>query len=232
MASELSRYFGTPRDKIVVVPNGVERQTLTDCSPATRVELRARYAPNGERLLFYVGRLVYEKGIPLLLETMPAILEEFPNTRLLVAGRNPDRLEELARDLGIADSVTFLGFITDAQRDCLYQTVDAAICPSLYEPFGIVALEAMAMGCNVIASSVGGLGEVVHHLENGLTIYPNDPGSIVWAVRCLFADPEAAAARRDLASYEVAHQYSWHKIAGETAGIYTGIVAERMVTDW
>lgn len=232
MATELNRFFGTPLDKIVVVHNGVERHALADCTPATRLDLRARYAPNGERLLLYVGRLVYEKGIPLLLETMPAILDEFPNTRLLVAGRNPDRLEKQARDLGIADSVTFLGYITDDQRDCLYQTVDAAICPSLYEPFGIVALEAMAMGCNVIASSVGGLGEVIHHLENGLTIYPNDPDSIVWAVRRLFTDPEAAAARRDMASYEVANQYSWRKIAAETAKVYTSIVAERMLTDW
>jgi glycogen synthase len=232
MAGELNRYFGTPPNKIAVVANGIERHTLTDCSAATRAELRARYAPNGERLLFFVGRLVYEKGIPLLLDTIPAILKEFPATRLLVAGRNPDELEVQAHNLGIDDAVTFLGYVSDAQRDCLYQTVDAAIFPSLYEPFGIVALEAMAMDCNVIASSVGGLGEVVHHLENGLTIYPNDPNSIVWAVRRLFSDQEGAAERRALALDQVNNQYNWRKIAAETADVYTGIVAERLVTNW
>lgn len=232
MATELNGYFGTPLNKIIVVPNGIERQALTGCLPATRAELRACYAPNGERLLFFVGRLVYEKGIPLLLETMPAILKEFPNTRLLVAGRNPEDLEKKARLLGIEDAVTFLGYVTDAQRDCLYQTVDAAIFPSLYEPFGIVALEAMAMDCNVIASSVGGLGEVVRYPENGLTIYPNDPNSIVWALHQVFTDPVGAAQRRASALRQVTNQYSWRKIAAETTDVYTGIVAERMVTDW
>src|SRR5699024_487361 len=130
--------------------------------------MRADYAPNGERLLFYVGRITYEKGLHVLLRAMPSILADHPNTRLLVAGKNSRHLQPLANELGIAQSVEFLDFISDAQRDAFYQVVDAAIFPSLYEPFGIVALEAMALDCNVIASNVGGLGEVVDHLVNGL----------------------------------------------------------------
>jgi 1,4-alpha-glucan branching enzyme len=163
---------------------------------------------------------------------MPAILHDTPNTRLLVAGKNSRHHYGLARELGVQHAVTFLDFISDQQRDRLYQIADAAIFPSLYEPFGIVALEAMALGCNVIASDVGGLGEVVKHLRNGLTIYPNDPASIAWAVRELFRDPAAAAQRRACALDEAQTRYNWQGIARQTAALFRRVVAERAVTAW
>ena len=104
--------------------------------------------------------------------------------------------------------------------------------PSLYEPFGIVALEAMAANCNVIASSVGGLGEVVRHLHNGLTVLPDNPMSIVWAVNQLFSDPEAAARRRVAAITEIRSVYNWTRVAQQTAALYELVVAERRNTDW
>lgn len=94
---------------------------------------------------------------------------------MLVAGKNGEKYWPLAYRLNVERSIDFLGFVSDEERDCLYSIVDVVIFPSLYEPFGIVALEAMAAGANVIASSVGGLAEVVHHKENGLTVLPNDP---------------------------------------------------------
>ena len=128
--------------------------------------------------------------------------------------------------------MSFLGFVSGDEPDCLYSIVDAAIFPSLYEPFGIVALEAMAAGANVIASSVGGLAEVVHHKENGLSVYPNDPMSIVWAVNQLFADPAAAAKRRFHAWVEVEEFYGWQHIAKRTAALYNNVVCERRITEW
>jgi glycosyltransferase involved in cell wall biosynthesis len=110
--------------------------------------------------------------------------------------------------------------------------VDAAIFPSLYEPFGIVALEAMAAGCNVIASSVGGLGEVVHHLHNGLTVMPDNPMSIVWAVNQVFADPAAAARRRAAALDEIRSVYNCKRVAQQTAALYELVVEERRTTEW
>ena len=134
--------------------------------------------------------------------------------------------------MGVEKSVDFLGFISDDERDCLYTIVDAAVFPSLYEPFGIVALEAMAAGANVVASSVGGLAEVVHHLENGLTTLPNDPMSIVWAVNKVFSDPAAAEARRRCATREVRETYSWRHISETTTALYRTVVNERRNVDW
>lgn len=232
MRGEVHYFFATPYDKIDVIANGLNENEKVDCSPAQLGALRHQYAPNGEKLLFFVGRVVHEKGLHVLLQAMPAILAAYPTTHLLVAGKNSNRMLPLAQELGVDHAIDFLGFISDDQRDCIYQIADAAIFPSLYEPFGIVALEAMVQDCNVIASNVGGLGEVVEHQKNGLTVYPNDPQSIAWAVDQLFTNPTAAKARRDYAQTTTLPQYQWRKIAAQTAQVYQSIVRARAEVPW
>ena len=232
MKQEIQNYFEAPADKISVVANGLNLEVIEECTPEQMNALRDLYAPNGERLLLFVGRIVHEKGLQVLLRAMPRILAEHPNTRLLVAGKNGASMWPLAFELGVEQSVIFLDYVTNAQRDCLYRVVDVAVFPSLYEPFGIVALEAMASKCNIIASSIGGIGEVVNHLHNGLTVYPNDPLSIAWAVAQVFADPAAAARRRQTAFNQIKTIYNWDNVARQTAALYEIVVAERRNTDW
>jgi glycogen(starch) synthase len=232
MVHELNEFFGTPSDKVIVVPNGFDLSPFALESLEKQEALRRLYAPNGEHLLLYVGRITHEKGVHVLIDAMPAILSEFPDTKLLIAGKNGRTLRPQAEALGVSDSVQFLGYISDERRDHLYQVVDAAVFPSLYEPFGIVALEAMGLGCNVIASHVGGLSEVVQHREDGLTIYPDDPGSIAWAVRELFRDPAAARRRRERAKQKVIEKYSWKNVAEQTARLFESVALERVVTSW
>lgn len=232
MQHELESYFGLPSSKVAVIPNGINAEKMARCPADQRALLRHRYAPNGERLLLFVGRIVHEKGVHVLIRAMPRILAEHPEARLLVAGKNGEKYWPLAYELGVERAITFLGYISDEERDCLYSIVDAAIFPSLYEPFGIVALEAMAAGSNVIASSVGGLAEVVRHKENGLTCYANDPMSIVWAVDKTLSDAAAAEARRKVALAEVKSLYGWPRIARQTAELYEKVMNERRSTDW
>ena len=232
MAQELQAFFQAPADKIVVIPNGVDVTPFRNHDGAALARLRRLHAPNGEPLLFFVGRMTHEKGIQNIIRAMPRILEKYPDAVLLAAGRNGERYLPLAQELGVADRVRFLGYVSDEERNALYRIVDAAIFPSLYEPFGIVALEAMAAGTNVIVSDVGGLGEVITHQENGLTVYPDDPESIAWAVDHLFQDPEAAARRRERASWQVETQYSWDRIAAATLAVYREVVAERQLVQW
>lgn len=232
MRGELRNSFGVPGEKIDVIPNGVDMSAMGKCSTVQKEEVRARYSPNGERLLFFVGRIVHEKGVQYLVRAMPRILAQHPNTRLLVAGKNSQKLYPLAYELGVEQQVEFLGFISDEMRDCLYAVVDAAVFPSLYEPFGIVALEAMANQCNVIASDTGGLADVVRHEETGLTVYPGDPLSLAWAVDRLFTDPEAAVKRRAAAYKQVVTDYRWDRIAEQTALVYGCVSADRKGTEW
>lgn len=232
MRGELQEYFATPADKIDIIPNGVNTSLGRDCTDMELTTLRWRYAPNGERLLFFVGRMVYEKGVQVLIRAMPRILAKYPNTKLLIAGKNGQKMWPLAYELNVEQSIEFLGFISDRDRDCIYQIVDAAIFPSLYEPFGIVALEAMACHCSVIASHVGGLREVVEHLRNGLTVYPNDPLSIAWAVDQLFSNPATARRWQAHAQEKTLPQFRWQQIAIQTANLYQRLMAERAQAKW
>jgi len=232
MRTELHRSFGIPIDKMTVIPNGVDTSAIGHCTQAEMDDLRGRLAPGGERLLLYVGRITPEKGAHVLVEAMPRILDKYPDVLLLVAGKNSQKLLPMAQELGIESSVRVLGYVTDEMRDCLYAISNAAIFPSLYEPFGIVALEAMASNCNVIVSETGGLAEVVEHGRTGLTAYPNDPGSIAWAVERLFADPQAAAERRTAALEEVNTRYRWDVIAANTVALYERVYHERKMTNW
>ncbi|MEM7127876.1 MAG: glycosyltransferase family 4 protein [Chloroflexota bacterium] len=232
MRQEIQSYFGVPSDKVDIIANGIDSRSQYKASPELIQRLRKKFSPNRERLLYFVGRITPEKGLHVLIQAMPQILEKYPDVRLLAGGKNSEKYLPLAHELGVAHAVNFLGYLTDEERDHLYQVVDCAIIPSLYEPFGIVALEAMALGCNIITTDVGGLGEVVNHTENGLTVYPNDAASIAWAVDQLFNDPDSARKRRRTALQEVKERYNWGVIAQETAYLYAEIIRERATVDW
>lgn len=232
MRQELQSYFGVPSDKISIIVNGIDFDMLHYCPPEKSEKLRQRYSPHNEKLLFFVGRITHEKGLQVLIQAAPKIIHKYPNVRILAAGKNSEKMASMAHEFGVGRSMDFLGYISDEQRDHLYQTVEAAIFPSLYEPFGIVALEAMALGCNVIASNVGGLGEVVQHEENGLTVYPGNPDSILWAVNQLFCHPQEAQRRRDLALQQTRLLYNWSKIAQQTAQLYQRVAQARQRVQW
>ena len=232
MAGEVGRYFDVPQDKVTLIPNGVDITPFQSCTDEQVRDLRVKYAPDGEKLLFFIGRITPEKGVQVLLRALPSLRQTHPNVRLLVAGKNSEQMQPLVDELGIGEAVELLGFIDSETRNCLYRTVDAAIFPSLYEPFGIVALEAMAANCNVIASDVGGLGEVVEHRRTGLTVLANDPQSIVWAVEQLFSDPVQAQAMRERGLQEVIRSYDWRAIAASTLETYRALVAQRQNVNW
>lgn len=234
MASEVQAFFHAPAEKIDVVPNGInphQNGRLPQTGPAG---CRTRYADLGRQIVFAVGRLVYEKGFHLLVAAAPQILSEFPNTQFVIAGRGPEslHLEQQAKRLGVADHVSLPGFISDEERDCLYQVAACAVFPSLYEPFGIVALEAMAAGCPVVVAEVGGLREVVRHGKTGVTVYPDDAHSVAWGVLRILRNPERAAARAAEARQVVDREFNWDTIAFQTMTVYQRVLQERQRIDW
>jgi len=234
MASEVQAFFHVPAAKIDVVPNGVRPYPNGRWSAAELATCRARYGATNGPLVFAIGRLVYEKGFHRLIEATPHILSEFPQARFVIAGQGPEgpNLKQQARALGVADCVRFPGFISDEERDCLYHTAACAVFPSLYEPFGIVALEAMAAGCPVVVTEVGGLREVVHHGKTGVTIYPDDAQSVAWGVAHVLRNPELAAARAEEARRMACHHFSWDAVASRTMAIYRRVLDERQRVTW
>jgi len=234
MAGEVRQYFQVPADKVDVIPNGVDPRLFSYLDGVDLSEFRARYAAPDERLVLFVGRIVEEKGAHILVRAAPRILAELPRTRFVIAGRGPelDNLRRLVEELGVQHAVNLVGFVDDATRDRLYVCADCAVFPSLYEPFGIVALEAMAARTPVVASDVGGLHEVVRHGETGITIYPGDPDSCAWGVLHTLQHPEWARMRAENAYRAILETYNWDTIAGQTLSVYERVVAERAQTDW
>jgi glycosyltransferase involved in cell wall biosynthesis len=223
MAQQIHDYFGTPLDKIDVVPNGIYVRPNPFASDEERLAFRRRFAEDDQPLAYYVGRIVYEKGLHILLDAWPRVLAALPSASLVIAGAGGylPSLVQRAQELGIAAQVTFAGFIPDGERDQLYHAADVAIFPSLYEPFGIVALEAMAAGCPVVVAATGGLAEVVIAHETGLSVQPNDPAALAWGILHTLQHPDWAHARAQNAYLVARDSFNWHTIARNTAAVYT-----------
>jgi glycosyltransferase involved in cell wall biosynthesis len=234
MADEIVAYFSCPRDKIDVIPNGVNTDHFDRLDGRGLSLFRNMYALPSEHIVFSVGRIVVEKGLHLLVSAMPSILAQHPAAKLVIAGKGPelDALRSQAWQLGVGEKVLLTGFITDQDRDRLFKIASCAVFPSIYEPFGIVALEAMAARCPVVVTSVGGLKDVVVHDETGVLAYPNSPDSLAWGIVYTLKNP-LKAQQRVAAAYEmVRSRYNWRQIARDTVGIYRQVVAERVVSDW
>jgi glycosyltransferase involved in cell wall biosynthesis len=234
MRDEISDYFQCPRDKIDVIPNGVETTHFDRLDGQDFFHFRNMYALPFEQIVFTVGRVVYEKGLHTLISAMPLVLAQQPSARLVVAGKGPEleSLRSRAWSLNVGEKVLFTGFISDEDRNCLFKVADCAVFPSLYEPFGIVALEAMAAKCPVVVSEVGGLKDVVRHAETGITVYPGNPESLAWGIVHTLQHGEWAAARVANAYRVVREEYNWEHIARLTANVYQRVIAERAVTVW
>lgn len=235
MAQEVREYFQTPPDKIDVIPNGVDTARFDRWEGVDLTPFRAMYALPEEKIVFYVGRVVYEKGIETLIRAIPLVLRECPEAKFVIAGTGPnlDSLRQLSWELGVGAKVLFTGRIPDEDRDRLFKVADCAVFPSLYEPFGIVALEAMAARCPVVVAEVGGLKEVVQHAETGITVYPGDPHSVCWGILHTLQHPEWTKQRVENAYRKVVEQYNWPRIARLTIGVYQRVVEERRrITNW
>jgi len=234
MADEVHRYFQCPTDKIDVIPNGVDTSRFDRWEGVDLTRFRGMYALPEERIVFFVGRLVEEKGAHLLVEAAPSILARFPQAKFVIAGTGPllERLRRRAWELGVGHKVLLTGFIPDEDRDRLYKVADVAVFPSLYEPFGIVALEAMAARCPVVVSEVGGLREVVRHAETGITIYPNNVESLTWGILHTLEHPEWTRMRVENAYRYVREEFNWDRIASRTVEVYERVAAERALTEW
>jgi len=234
MAHEVKSYFQTPADKVDIVANGVDASPFDALDGIDLKTFRKRWARPDEKIVFNIGRVVEEKGAHLIVEAAPRVLAQIPNARFIIAGTGwmHDDIQRRADELGIADKVKVAGFVSDADRDRLLKVADAAIYPSLYEPFGIVALEAMAAKCPVIVADAGGLGEVVTHDVDGVKVYPGNVESVAWGIVHTLSDPAAARKRAARAYRMVKKEYNWDYIAEKTIEVYRRIIAERKKVNW
>ncbi len=211
MTREIVNGFELPFEKISLVPNGVD-PTLWAPTEQTR----------REPLVVAWGRVQYEKGFQVLVRAMGDLRHRVPDVRCVIAGRG-SYLPELQSQIdieGLNDIVHVTGFITDAELRALLHRASCAVIPSLYEPFGIVALEAMAAEAPTIVAETGGLAEIVEGSGAGLTFEPGRPGQLADRIAEIMDDPERAAEMTRRGRDLLNDRYSWDAIAAATADVY------------
>jgi glycogen(starch) synthase len=219
MRAHVADIYGLEEARICVIPNGIDP---LDLQPVDDLDtLRRRFAAPDERLVLLVGRLVYEKGFQLAFEALPGLIERVGGVRFLVAGSGTHeaQLRAQASELGLDQHGTFLGWIGDDVLHSLYRIADLCVVPSIYEPFGLVALEAMASGCPCIVADTGGLREVVPHEEVGLRFRSRDPQSLADMVQRVLTDDQLRERLVAEASEHVL-RFDWADVASRTADVY------------
>jgi glycogen(starch) synthase len=221
MREQISDIFGVEEEKVAVIPNGIDPEDLYVPDEPELRRLRSEFAAPEENLVLLIGRLVYEKGFQLALEAMPALIKNVPGTRFLVAGSgtHEQELHRQAEELGLMDHGTFLGWIGDDVLHSLYRIADVCVVPSIYEPFGLVALEAMASGCPCIVADTGGLREVVPDGEVGLRFRSHDPVALAEVTERVLTDGELGK-RLIAEAHEHVRRFDWADVAERTAAVY------------
>ena len=228
MKNELQRLFGLPYEKINVIPNGINLSNFIGIE--RDYDFRRQYAMDNEKIILYVGRLVYEKGIQHLIAAMPKVLSNYHDAKLIIAGRGGmmDELRQEASNLGLNDKIYFTGYLDSNQVQKMYKCADVAVFPSTYEPFGIVALEAMLAGVPTVVSDVGGLDEIVTHGVDGMKAYAGNANSIADSITALLYDHQLATNVAKKAKQKVKEQFNWEKIAQDTHFTYEKAVCQTM----
>jgi glycogen synthase len=232
MIQHVKWVFGLPTDKLVMVPNGVNTDVYDDVKNNLK-DFRKDFALPEEKIILYVGRLVYEKGIHVLINAAPKILGKVDAKFIIVgSGYMKEQLLNIVRSMGLEHKVLFEGFLDEQTLLKLQKCADVSVVPSLFEPFGIVALEAMAAKSAIVVSDTGGLSEIVEHDVTGVKVYPNNPDSLAWGITKVLLDENYRNRIRENAYREVQEKYDWEKIATQTKRIYEGVLGEYSKSFW
>ncbi|HDN05391.1 MAG TPA: glycosyltransferase family 1 protein [Candidatus Bathyarchaeota archaeon] len=230
MKDELVK-LGFPKEKIQVCYNGVDPQKYNpETVKADDVKkIRDFYGlEDDDLMIFFIGRLVGVKGVDKLIMAMPYVLQKLPKAKLIIVGLGDlqDYLVNLVKTMKLQDCVKFrFEFIPEEERILHYAACDIAAFPSLYEPFGIVALEAMSMERPVVvgAAGVSGMREIVIPCGDeqcGFHVNPSNPADIAWGITSALENPEKGKWLGKNGRRRVLNEFTWEKIAKKTLTLY------------
>ncbi len=234
MEREVQKALEAPYNKIDLVFNGIRSAKKQRNPDFDYQAFRRRFALDEEKIVYYVGRIAHEKGIFVLLNAAPKVLHQTQGKTkiIIIGGGNTDHLKAQAWNLGIWDRCCFTGFMSDEDLDRFQTVADCAVFPSLYEPFGIVALESFAARVPVVVSNAGGLPEVVKHNETGIVTYANDADSLAWGILEVLKNDDHAQYLVNHAYLDLQNRFCWAKLAKQTEAIYQKVHQERLTIHW
>jgi glycogen(starch) synthase len=235
MQDDLVRH-GWSASKISVVWNGVDpnRYDPSKVKEEDKVRIRSAYGiPNGWNMILFVGRLTWVKGVRNILQAMPMVLKDFPNTKLVILGKGEEQRDivETAERLNIKNNIVYrFDFVPEDERILYYAAADMCIFPSLYEPFGIVSLEAMSMEKPLVVGARGVVGfreQVINSGldQNGVHVNGEDPADIAWGITEILREPEKGKNWGENGRKRVLDLFTWRKAAEETLKIYESVLS-------
>ncbi|MDX1620508.1 MAG: glycosyltransferase family 4 protein [Nitriliruptorales bacterium] len=226
MRREAEEIFLLPPEKVDVVPNGVAVRDFQ--LPEDEVtEYRSTLVGPRTKMVLFAGRLEYEKGVQTVLQALQQVRAEVGPTKFFVAGIGTysDELRRQARELKLTNHVRFTGFLEDHDLRLHYAAADVAVAPSIYEPFGLVAVEAMACGTPVVVGDTGGLREIVSG-GHGLAFTPQDDDHLAEVLTRVLTDEDLAARLVARGRARIQSRYDWGHVASQTISTYDRAVRE------
>lgn len=233
MISHVQWAFGLPRDKLIMVPNGVNYEAYSKYANEDLSQFRSKFALPEEKIVLFVGRLVYEKGVHVLVNAASKVRDKI-NAKFIIVGNGymKDQLSGLVKGMGLTNKVMFTGFVDDDTLRRLQLCANVSVVPSLFEPFGIVALEAMAAKSPVVVSDIGGLSEIVEHDVSGVKVYANNPDSLAWGITKVLTDDSYANWIKTNAYKRIHEKYDWNRIAQQTKAAYSNVLNDYSKSFW
>lgn len=217
---EVLSLFSPPREKVWAIPNGVDYFKFNGFTKKEKNECHDLFAQDWEKIVLFVGRMVHQKGIDKLVYAMPKILRENPDAKFIFCGGgNKAHYSSMAKGL-VGDKAYFPGYVSDDTLACLYQVAHTTVVPSVYEPFGIVALESLAAGTPPVVSNVGGLKDIVVHEWCGLHTYVDNTESVVNQTNRLLHGHDWRDWMGKNGKQRVINYYNWNTIAHWTEKVY------------
>jgi glycosyltransferase involved in cell wall biosynthesis len=253
MRLEVERNLRADWNRIDVVYNGI-RPNKKKVPPASDwVEFRRSFAADDEKIVYYVGRLTYEKGVNVLIEAAPRVIQGIqahraqdsavqtgadgattnsapngPGVKFVIIGQGHcASLKQRVAELNLWERFYFTGFMSDEDLDQFQTIANCAVFPSLYEPFGIVALESFSARVPVVVSDAGGLPEVVKHNQTGVVTWANNPESLAWGILQVLLQPDYSRKLVENAYADLEHRFDWGKLAQQTAAVYGRVLHEQ-----
>lgn len=230
MKEELIQQFTISGENIAVIANGINKEVYYESPDSVLAGLPLR---EDGRLIFSIGRMVKEKGFDTLIESVSILKERFPDVYFIIAGKGPmlEVYREKIKVMNLEEVIHFPGFINDQQRSALFEKCSFAVFPSYYEPFGIVALEAMIAGKPAIVSNTGGLKGIVQHGYSGLLMIPGDPASFIEQAAYLLENKDMAMTIGANGKKVAESLFSWNRIAEETKRVFEEALISQKLED-
>lgn len=217
-SEEVKHLYDLPHEKVNYIPNGVDLEKFDRHSHNLNYN---DYALDWEKIVLFVGRMYPQKGPGHLIEAMPEILDSYGEAKFVMVGSGATEYYKDIAKSKVGNKVHFPGYVSDQELLSLLKTAEMTVTPSVYEPFGIVPLEAAACSTMTVGSYVGGMKDTIVHEYTGLHSYPEDPGSIAYQVNRALNDPGWNDWMGDNARNRVEENFRWEQISAWTTGIYT-----------